>query len=326
MAHFDVFNGDADGLCALHQLRLARPCEATLVTGVKRDTALVGRVRAKRGDSLTVLDISFHSNRAALMKLLAQDVHIEYFDHHFAGDLPHNLNLVAHIDTTAEVCTSVLVDRHLQGRYRKWAIVAAWGDNVPETARALAREVGLNDEQTDALRELGESLNYNAYGDDVADLVIAPQALYETLKPYEDPFDFIASEPIVQRLADCRHDDLALANEVMPLIALQYGSVFVMPDEPWTRRVRGAFGNELANRSPARAFAVLTVNADGSYAVSVRAPVAFPRGADALCRAFPGGNGRVGAAGIDRLDRERLTDFISAFAGVFGDGAHRPLS
>ena len=34
MADFDVFNGDADGLCALHQLRLAAPREATLVTGV----------------------------------------------------------------------------------------------------------------------------------------------------------------------------------------------------------------------------------------------------------------------------------------------------
>jgi len=36
MAYYDVFNGDADGICALHQLRLAEPREATLVTGVKR--------------------------------------------------------------------------------------------------------------------------------------------------------------------------------------------------------------------------------------------------------------------------------------------------
>ena len=38
----DVFNGDADGLCALHQLRLAEPlADAQLVTGVKRDIALL---------------------------------------------------------------------------------------------------------------------------------------------------------------------------------------------------------------------------------------------------------------------------------------------
>lgn len=39
---YDVFNGDADGICALHQLRLARPRpEAQLVTGVKRDIRLL---------------------------------------------------------------------------------------------------------------------------------------------------------------------------------------------------------------------------------------------------------------------------------------------
>jgi len=29
---YDVFNGDADGLCASHQLRLAKPAETELVT------------------------------------------------------------------------------------------------------------------------------------------------------------------------------------------------------------------------------------------------------------------------------------------------------
>jgi hypothetical protein len=31
MQIFDVFNGDADGICALIQLRLAEPCDSTLV-------------------------------------------------------------------------------------------------------------------------------------------------------------------------------------------------------------------------------------------------------------------------------------------------------
>jgi len=320
MAHFDVFNGDADGICALHQLRLARPLAATLVTGVKRDTALVARVPAQPGDTLTVLDISFDTNRDALIKLLERGVRVEYFDHHYAGDLPHNVNLVAHIDTTAQVCTSVLVDRHLQGRYRTWAIAAAWGDNLAATARSLAQQSDLGDVQSDQLRELGESINYNAYGDEVSDLVIAPQTLYEMIKPYADPFDFIDAEPIVQRLAECRHEDLALAEAVTPLIALQYGSVVVLPDAPWARRVRGVFSNALANEEPTRAHAVLTTNADGSYAVSVRAPLTSPRGADELCRAFPGGNGRVGAAGINCLAADRIDVFVTAFARVFGRG------
>ncbi len=33
MQYIDVFNGDADGLCALHQLRLKTPVTSTLVTG-----------------------------------------------------------------------------------------------------------------------------------------------------------------------------------------------------------------------------------------------------------------------------------------------------
>ena len=58
MADYDIFNGDADGICALLQLRLAEPRNATLITGVKRDISLLKQVNAKPGDRLTVLDIS----------------------------------------------------------------------------------------------------------------------------------------------------------------------------------------------------------------------------------------------------------------------------
>ncbi|MFX1675511.1 acetyltransferase [Paraburkholderia sp. A2WS-5] len=323
MAHFDVFNGDADGICALHQLRLSRPREATLVTGAKRDIALIKRVPAHPGDSLTVLDISFDANRAALCALLDQGVHIEYFDHHHAGELPMNVNLAAHIDTTAQVCTSVLVDRHLRGQYRRWAIAAAFGDNLQATAHELAHEGGLNEAQVAQLCELGESINYNAYGDSADDLFIAPAALYGMLKPYTDPFEFIAAEPVVARLSACRQEDLERAQQVTPLFMVQYGTVCVLPDEPWARRVRGVFANVLALEEPTCAHAVLSVNPDGNYAVSVRAPLVRPSGADELCRAFPGGNGRVGAAGIDSLDSERLDLFVTGFVRVFGRSTSR---
>ena len=70
--HFDVFNGDADGLCALQQLRLAEPLHSTLVTGPKRDISLLKRVSASAGDHVTVLDISLDKNREALLSLLEQ--------------------------------------------------------------------------------------------------------------------------------------------------------------------------------------------------------------------------------------------------------------
>ena len=72
MAIIDVFNGDADGLCALHQLRLADPQDSTLITGVKRDIALVKQVQASPGDRVTILDISLDKNRDALVKGLGR--------------------------------------------------------------------------------------------------------------------------------------------------------------------------------------------------------------------------------------------------------------
>lgn len=41
MKIYDVFNGDADGICALVQLRLASPADSVLITGVKRDIELM---------------------------------------------------------------------------------------------------------------------------------------------------------------------------------------------------------------------------------------------------------------------------------------------
>ncbi|MEX0614825.1 MAG: DHH family phosphoesterase, partial [Methylophaga sp.] len=66
MQSFDVFNGDADGICALVQLRLAAPRESVLVTGVKRDIQLLQQVEPEAGDEVTVLDISLQKNASDL--------------------------------------------------------------------------------------------------------------------------------------------------------------------------------------------------------------------------------------------------------------------
>ena len=130
MTHYTVFNGDADGLCSLHQLRLEYPLDSVLITGAKRDVALLGCVDAHAGDAVTVLDVSVASNRAALTALLEREVTVQYFDHHFAGELPEHAGLRAVIDTSPRVCTGILVDKYLQGRRRIWAVVAAFGDNL----------------------------------------------------------------------------------------------------------------------------------------------------------------------------------------------------
>ncbi|MDX1376972.1 MAG: hypothetical protein R3357_15505, partial [Burkholderiales bacterium] len=68
--------------------------------------------------------------------------------------------------------------------------------------------------------------------------------------------------------------------------------------------------------SPQRAHAVLTPDARGGYVVSVRAPLARPRGAEAFCREF-GGGGRSGAGGIDHLPADAMEDFVARFARAF---------
>ena len=55
MTDFDVFNGDADGICALAQWRLAHPADSHLVTGVKRDIALVSQVPNDAQHEVTAL-------------------------------------------------------------------------------------------------------------------------------------------------------------------------------------------------------------------------------------------------------------------------------
>jgi len=317
MRHYDVFNGDADGLCALQQLRLAEPAEAELVTGVKRDIGLLARVPAAAGDRVTVLDVSLDRNRAALLELLGRGAHVRYFDHHYAGEIPAHPLLETHIDTARGVCTSILVDRHLGGRYRAWAVAAAFGDNLDRTAAELAATLGLAPGVLERLRELGRNLNYNAYGESEADLVMPPADLYRALSHYPDPLRFIESEPVCARLDAARRADMEAARAVPASWAGGAAVLHVLPDAPWARRVSGSYANALAAEAPGRAVAVLVPGSAGGYVVSVRSPAGSARGADELCRSFPGGGGRRDAGGIDRLPESDLETFRRRFADAF---------
>jgi len=316
----DVFNGDADGLFAAHQLRLAEPGpdpgHVAIVTGLKRDVALLDRIRISDEEAararLRVFDISLARNRAALERLLAAGASVRWFDHHHAGDVPVHPRLQVCIDPAPDTCTSLLVDRELRGRHRRWAVAAAYGDNLAAVAHALGSSAGLNEGELALLRELGEAVNYNGYGETNDDVLIAPAALYARVAAHSDPLGFTRGDPVVAELAARRRTDLATALQRAPWRESAAGMVFVLPDEGWSRRVLGSFANLLAERAPGSAFAVLRTCAGGAYTASVRAPLDAPRGADRLCRRF-GGDGRAGAAGIDRLPPEELEAFAGAF-------------
>jgi len=311
---YDVFNGDADGLCALLQLRLAQPTDSILVTGVKRDIELLAQVNAQAGDLVTVLDISLAKNRSALDRLLLQGTSVFYVDHHQAGNIPQHPKLTTLINTDSNTCTSLLVDDYLNGQYRAWAVVAAFGDNLIHSATQAARPLSLSTNQLQALQNLGVCINYNGYGSSIADLHFAPDALYHECLPYASPFDFMSEQHLIyEQLMTGYAEDMALALAVTAEYQSARVAVYILPDMAWARRVSGVFSNELANQYPDRAHAVLNHRPQGGLQVSVRAPLTNNTGADELCSTFATGGGRKSAAGINELPLDQLPHFINAF-------------
>jgi len=317
MTHYDVFNGDADGICALQQLRLAEPKESTLITGVKRDIQLVQKISADSAKSITVLDISLDKNREALVQLLDKNVKADYFDHHFAGEIPSHKNLNAHIDTAPDTCTSLIVDSYLSGAHRLWAIVGAFGDSFDEKARELASSTLLNETQIEELKKLGIAINYNAYGASEDDLHFQPSQLTHAVRPFQNPLDFIRESEICSTLYAGYNDDFTKADKLLPKFENEKTALYILPNEPWARRVSGVFANSLAKKHTNRAHALLTQQENNSYLVSVRAPTATKTGADDLCRQFETGGGRKAAAGINNLPINDYEPFVAKFNEQF---------
>lgn len=318
MTHYDVFNGDADGICALHQLRLANPIDSTLITGVKRDIDLLKQVPPEGSDSVTVLDISLDKNRAPLETLLENNVSVEYFDHHFAGDVPQSPLLKANINTAGNVCTGLLVDQHLSGAHRAWAVAAAFGDNLFDAASATARSLDISKEQLAELETLGTLMNYNGYGGSLDDLFFAPDQLYKNIQPYADPFDFIHNDKTFDTLSRGYADDMQRAQDTAATVETTEVALFIFPEDPFSRRVSGVYSNLLARENPNRAHALLSTLEDGAFLISVRAPLATREGADELCRQFETGGGRKAAAGVNHLPAADLERFTEAFKKQFG--------
>lgn len=316
--HYDVFNGDADGILALLQLRLANPKESTLITGVKRDISLLKQVPLESASSVTVLDISMEKNTHALEELLANQTPVFYVDHHRSGDIPSSAYLSSLINTSADVCTSLLVNDYLKGQHQLWAIAAAFGDNLKTVAERHCQLNGINASLCGQLEGLGTLVNYNGYGRNTDDLHFHPKDLYQQLLSYQTPENlFSNTASLFYQLEAAYHGDMNNAQSANVLFNNDVCKVVCLDDAKWARRVSGVFGNDLANIAPNKAHAVLTHNLDGSYTVSVRAPLNNKQGADEVCIQFPTGGGRAGAAGINALPEEQVEQFISVLANYY---------
>jgi hypothetical protein len=316
MANYDVFNGDADGICALQQLRLAEPREAELITGLKRDINLLNQVSATTGDQITVLDVSLDKNLPAVLKNLEQGAEIIYADHHYPGDIPEHDKFTALIDVTADTCTSLIINQYLKGAHWDWAVVGAYGDNFDEAAGKLGRSNGLSEVELNELQALGVCLNYNGYGFDLSDLFYHPADLYVKLHQHQNPVDFLADDSYKRLLFQYQKDiNLSSSSDIHK--ETKSAAMFFLPNQSWARRVVGVMGNEIAKQYPDRAHALLVDMGDGHYRVSVRAPYNNKAGADDLCRQFESGGGRKAAAGINRLSESLLENFTDKFFGAY---------
>lgn len=314
MKHFDIFNGDADGICALHQLRLADPLPSPhLITGVKRNINLLQQVPDAEDATLTVLDISLDKNRFDLERLLTQVKRIEYIDHHYSGDIPESGILTTHIDPDPETCTSLIVDNLLNGAYTEWALAGAFGDNLDDIAITKGRGAGLSDNQLNQLQEIGRLLNYNGYGFTLEDLYIHPARLFEEVHTFTDPFVMYRQSEVIKNLQKGYSSDIAETKRLTPYSETAHGRIFLLPNAPWSRRIVGVFSNQIAREQPDKAHATAIINEDRTYRISVRAPLQARQGADFLCRRFPTGGGRAGAAGINALPEALFDEFQHAF-------------
>lgn len=317
---FDIFNGDADGICALHQLRLSSPIpDAQLITGVKRDISLLARpvLSDIENCSLTVLDISMDKNRDSLVAILDGCNDVLYIDHHAASSIPESSHLKSHINHSAETCTSLIVNDMLNGAHADWAICGAFGDNLLKPAQNLSEQLSYTPEETEQLKEIGWLLNYNGYGTSIEKLHYHPRELYQAVSKFDSAFDFFHNSDQLPSLRQGYESDLESAIGCMEYKHSGSNRVWLFPDESWANRISGVFANMKAWEQPDDAHAIITHNNDDTLCISVRAPLNDKRGASDLCSKFPTGGGRAAAAGINKLPVDMLDSFLEAINATY---------
>jgi hypothetical protein len=315
--HIDIFNGDADGICALHQCRLhTSQVGSRLITGVKRNIRLLKQIEDVKECTIDVFDISLDSNRIFLDNILKNN-DVCYYDHHFAGAIPKSPRLRVHIAPSPDTCTSLIVNSVIEERHPLWAICGAFGDNLHQSALTLAQKQNLSTRQTEQLREIGELFNYNGYGTSLTDLLFHPLDLYRAVQPYDDPCVLFDDTQIITELRSAYNDDLAKAMGQKKLPVSSRNGVYIFPGQPWARRISGVFSNFHARKSPDSAHAIFTENEDRTFTVSVRAPLNDKRDADKLCKLYPTGGGRAAAAGVNKLPAPMLDNFLAQFHNIY---------
>jgi nanoRNase/pAp phosphatase (c-di-AMP/oligoRNAs hydrolase) len=313
--NYDFFNGDADGIISLHQYRMFADTDTELFTGVKRDIKLLRHCLDVKNSRFYVFDISLLSNHDDAVKVLGNENTMIWFDHHEPGELNLGENFTAKIDPDPNCCTNLMVDRYLDGIYRPWTICGAYGDNLHELADTLNPH--FTKKSMDRLREVGETLNYNGYGNEESDLTVHPKEVYIDIHKYESPFEYRKKSEVYNKIYEQKTLDEQELERSQIVDESSIGVVILLPDSKASVRYSGIYSNKMTTDNPSKAFAILTRFDEESYRISIRSPKTNPYGASTLAKMFPGGGGREKAAGINQLPKKDLQSFIDKFKEVY---------
>lgn len=327
-----AFNGDADGIISQHLLLLAGITPTQRLTGLKRDLRLLRDVHhpvshdtAPTTLDLYVFDINLRDSRDDLHRLLQNPTtKVTWYDHHEPGDIPASPRLRTRIATTRSACTGLLVhaDLNAQGRGQdpRWAAIAAYGDNLPDAAEALLKPLRLPAASREALREAGELINYNAYGETPADVLYQPLQVAMRMAEFRDPDAFMHDSGLIEPLRRKFAEDEAMMGALVPTAGCPGAALYTLPGTAWARRLGSTWANRTALQNPGTALAVLHPQSNGQYQVSIRAPRgrADAPPASSLAAEYPSGGGRALAAGINRLPADQIDTFARRFMDAYG--------
>jgi len=316
MDYYDFFNGDADGIISLHQYRMHYPKDSQLFTGVKRDVKLLRHCTDIKDSTFTVFDISLLSNTDYIKPILDGGNYVKWFDHHEPGETDLGDNFSIKVDADPNCCTNILVDEYLNGLYRPWTICGIYGDNLHEQADKF--NPCFNKASMAKLKEVGETLNYNGYGNEELDLTVHPKDVYLDLKDYESPFEYRKKSETYNKIYKQMKSDEAELSSSEILHESETGKVILLPNTRASIRYSGIYSNQQTTDSPDKAFAILTSVDGGNYRISIRSPKTNPYGASKLALQFPAGGGREKAAGVNELPKPELNNFIEKFEEVYG--------
>ena len=138
---YDVFNGDADGICALQQLRL-QTARAERITGLKRDIDLLQRVDADAGRrDHRARCVARQKSRRLAKRCWRKGASVFYADHHYAGEIPQHDSARVSYRRRRGYLYQPDCQRLLDGAQARWAVVGAFGDNFDRPARRTGRSI-----------------------------------------------------------------------------------------------------------------------------------------------------------------------------------------